>query len=114
MPKDTSFVNKELTFSESTKVNLLKEDSEGWLSLDKHTPLESDTQFLLKADNFIGKDLTSLQKIAVQKLLLQNKELFGENKGLTSLILHTIENSSIIFSKNTVLKLSINLARKTQ
>ena len=99
LPKDTSFVNKELTFSVSTKGNFLKEDSEGWLSFDKNTPLESDTQFLSKADNFIGKDLTPLQKIAVQKLLLQNKELFGEKKGLTSLISHTIENSSVIFSK---------------
>jgi hypothetical protein len=35
----------------------------------------------------------------VQKLLLPNKELFGEKKGLTSLISHTIENSSVIFSK---------------
>ena len=84
---------------ESTKGNFLKEDSEGWLSLDKHTPLESDTQFLSKADKFKGKDLTSSQKIAVQKLLLQNKELFGEKKGLTPLISHTIENSSVIFSK---------------
>ena len=33
------------------------------------------------------------------KLFFQNKQLFGEKQGVTSLISHTIENSNVVFSK---------------
>jgi hypothetical protein len=99
IPSDKSFVKPELHVLNSKQGLSLKEDEEGWLSLSQTSKSQLDSEFSLKLQRCIGSNLTPLQKTKLTKLLLLNKQLFGEKQGVTSLISHTIENSNVVFSK---------------
>ena len=63
----------------------LKEDTEGWLSFQQKPIQKQDSQFLEEAIIRIGNDLSLSQRTELQTLLLENKDLFGEKTGVTSL-----------------------------
>ena len=63
-------------------------------------PVEKhDSQFLEEAISRIGSDLSLSQRTELQTLIFENKDLFGEKSGVTSLISHKIENTGVIFPK---------------
>ena len=62
--------------------------------------------FLSKVQSCVGKDFTSAQRKKLVSLLQKHKELFGEKKGLTNLVTHKIENSSVIFHRQRKLAIA--------
>ena len=106
LPIDRSFVREEMSQTNQSFGDKLREGREGWLSLEESKPVESEAQFLSKLDKCMGIELSPSQKSKLQTLLLKNKELFGEKVGVSPLITHKIENSSIVFSKPRKLSMS--------